>query len=606
VTRRLFFIAVSLLISCIGFASSQTADVIRDGIGLQQSPKAKLEEASSDAKVLEAAGLKADEGDGLLKYLKSRTLSESDLRKINDVLKRMSDSDFEVRLKASRDILAFGPAAFGPLRKAALIDTSNINAADFELAHRATEVLKSIEKVPYSQVSAAVVRACGKAPTADTNRVLLAFLPLADGPSVAEEIRKVLIANALRDGKVEPALVEGLKDPSALKRRYAAEALIRGGNEKSRIRIPEAFPLVRAATKIEPDSDAKFAMSFLAATISRDVSAIEELLATLPQLKRGHLWQVEDFLLQLAGDAPPKTVFATSADSLKKAQATWQDWWKQHRDTLNLDEFAYRPRTQGTMLIVLSDFRLGSGSVAELGPDLTELWRINNFSSSPADALMLPDGRLVVAEMNSSSITFRETNGTVLSRKPIVGDQARRVFGGSPLQLQLLPDGSILVICRNQITVMKSDESQKVVYDRANIHDISSAAVLPNGETALMLQNGPNHLVFLDKAYKEIVGRNAKVGQPWYQSHMIAPTAGRLVFTEQTQVVEYDIAKGEIVWKKAAVQPRCLQRLPNGHTLIVEGAAQNNNRIVEVTPAGDEIWSHALPPGTYINRAYRR
>ena len=69
-------------------------------------------------------------------------------------------------------------------------------------------------------------------------------------------------------------------------------------------------------------------------------------------------------------------------------------------------------------------------------------------------------------------------------------------------------------------------------------------------------------------------------------------------------VVEYDLKKNESVWKRAVNQPRSVQRLPNGNTLVVE-ATPNANRLVEFTPDGEEVWSYK-PDEMQVFRAYRR
>jgi len=78
VTRRFSFLSIVLIFIVAHPAAAQIADVIRGG-GLQSSAKTKQAEVKSDAKTLGAVGLKPDEPAALLKYLKQRTLSDSEL-----------------------------------------------------------------------------------------------------------------------------------------------------------------------------------------------------------------------------------------------------------------------------------------------------------------------------------------------------------------------------------------------------------------------------------------------------------------------------------------------------------------------------------------------
>ncbi len=568
---------------------------------------ALFEAAKADKAALAAAKIAPADADGLLAYFERRTLSEVDANAIQAVIERLGAESFGERLKAMDDAEKYGPAAVGPLRKATLIDPTNVNAANFELAYRAGEVLKRLEKVPHAGIAVAAVRALAKVPHPRTARVLLGFLPQADDQSTAEEIQRTLVAVASAGGKADPFLVESLKDRSPQKRVFAATALIEGGDAKSRVRVPDAYPKVVEAARVEADPDAKFVMTLALAVTARDKDAVGAILAMLPELPRGRLWQAEDLLLVLAGADAPKLAFGATKPAVVKAQAAWQAWWAKALPSIDLDKLAYTPRVQGKTLLVVMDQRNGSGYVAELGPDMKERWRITNLSS-PHDAQVLADGTVAVAENNINSVSVRDTAGRVLSQKATAGNAARRV-SGPPHQLQVLPGGDLFVVCRNAVLEMKRDKpDQAVVFDRSLTHDITAAVRLPNGETAVQLQTGPDHLIFLDKAGKEIPDRKVKVGPPPYQSHMANSGEDRVLISEQQKVVEYDIKENKVVWSHPIVNARSVQRLPNGNTLIVDGNgnADGSNRVVEVTPAGEEVWSHRLASGVMIFRAYRR
>src|SRR5688572_15868816 len=104
-------------------------------------PTEPADPAVADRKALDAANLKADDPKGLLDYLRQRTLSDTDLSKIQAVIRRLGSDDFAERLKAAVEVERFGPAAVGPLRAASQNDT------DYEVAYQAGECLKRMEKV---------------------------------------------------------------------------------------------------------------------------------------------------------------------------------------------------------------------------------------------------------------------------------------------------------------------------------------------------------------------------------------------------------------------------------------------------------------------------
>jgi hypothetical protein len=68
-------------------------------------------------------------------------------------------------------------------------------------------------------------------------------------------------------------------------------------------------------------------------------------------------------------------------------------------------------------------------------------------------------------------------------------------------------------------------------------------------------------------------------------------------------VREYDLKEGKPVWTKSVNQPKSVQRLPNGNTLILDSGA---NRLLEVTPDGEEVWSYTPSNGMVLFRGYRR
>ena len=580
-------------------------------VGLPPVPPADqagpVDAAKVDKAALDAAKIDPQDAAALLGYFELRTLTDVDAGRIQAAIARLGAESFGDRLKAMGEVEAFGPAAVGPLRKATVIDPTNVNAANFEVVYRSGEVLKRLESVPHAGIAAAAVRALAKVPDPRTTRVLLGFLPQADDQATAEEIQRTLTAVASVGGKADAFLVESLTDRSPLKRVTAATALIEGGDAAQRVRVPDAYAKVVAAARAEADPEVKFAINFALAVTSRDKDAVGAILGMLPDLPRGRLWQAEDLLLVLAGVDAPKVTFGASKAAVAKAQVVWQAWWAKASPTIDLDKLAYRPRLQGKTLLVVMDPRNGSGYVAELGADMKERWRMTNLSSA-FDAQVLADGTVAVAENTVYSVSIRDTTGKVLAQKAVTGNAARRV-SGNPQQLQILPGGDFLVACNNVVLEMKRDKpDQSIVYDRSTNYDIVAAARLPGGETAVMLRNGPDHLVFVDKAGKELPDRKVKIGVPNYQAHLANSGEDRLLVSESLKVVEYDLKEKKPVWSHPTGNARCLQRLPNGNTLIVEGngTADGSNRVVEVTPAGEEVWTHRLGGGLIILRAYRR
>lgn len=554
----------------------------------------------ADAKALEAAGLKPDDPGPLLAYFRQRTLSDTDVGRILAVIRRFAEDDFDERLKAQAEAERFGPAAVGPLRTA----QADPNP---EIAYRAAESLKRLEKVPHASVALAGTRALARLKPPEAAEVLIGFLPLADDDAVAEEIRKTLVLLAVRDGKADPALLAALSDPTPIRRAAAGIALIEGGPADRRVRVPDAFPKVRAAAAAEEDVDTKFQLVHALLTTARDKDAVGLLIDLLPDLPRGRLWQAEDYLVQLAGTSAPNVRFGRGRDSLVQAKDAWKGWWAAASANADLEKFRYQPRIAGRTLLVLTDLSFGSrGTVLELGPDMKERWKITNLGTT-MDAQFLPNGTVLIAEQGGR-LSLRDTAGRHIPDPTV---EAVNRAGLDIQSIQVLPNENLIAIGRNAIVEFKKGNGAEVIrYDRP-LGDITAATRLPDGTTAVLVLTAPNYFVFLDDKGKEQPSRTLKAGMPHYQAGMEVSGRDRLLVTENNQVVEYDLKENKSVWSKAVPgQPRSVQRLPNGNTLIVLSSGNSSSgRVIEVTPEGEEVWSYTPSgklAGLMPSRAIRR
>jgi hypothetical protein len=265
----------------------------------------------------------------------------------------------------------------------------------------------------------------------------------------------------------------------------------------------------------------------------------------------------------------------------------------------------------------LSDLRFNrDGTVLELGPDLKERWRISGLAM-PTDAQLLSNGTLAISGQHSSGITIRDTEGRLLANRPVTIGMRENV---AVQQLQWLPNDHLLLVGRNAVVELKKDSDTLVMQYSRPQHDILSARRLPDGTTAVLIQNGnaPFNCFFLDSNGKPLPDRRLTIGPLHYQGAVMdAPAPNRLLVTEQARVTEYDTQTGKSVWQYSpGGQPRSVQRLPNGNTLlVVDGSggmfsnATDPGRVIEVTPEGDEVWTYQLDSragGLVLAKAYRR
>ena len=576
----------------------------------------KLSADATDDDALKQAGLTTTDAASLIEYLKVRTLTDIDQNKIGDVIKKFGADDFDDRVRATEEVERFGPAAIGPL-KAAEKDS------DPEVAYRARQALKRMEKVPHSQVAAAAVRAVVKLKPKEAAAVLIGFLPMADTDEVAEEIRAGLTALAITDGKPDPAIVAALDDKSVVRRAAAYVALIEGGPPGERIRNKEAFPLVKAAVRKETDTDAKFRGLWAMLMTSREKEFVPDLIAMIPKLPRGRIWQLEEFLLQVAGDAKPDARFGKSEEQLTKAKDAWAGWWAKKADAFDLVKFEFKPRITGFTDIIEHDGRgFGMFRVVTLGPDLKEKVKLGgtgvNQMQTPSDVKKLANGNYLVAEQNGNRVTERDSTGKIVKTTNV----------SQPLSIDVTPDGGLVVVCRNQIVQYDKEQKQTWLYPR-NQYDIMGGRLMPDGHVVFLTNTYQGGNCFrLDKNGKEVnfplmtwgsrvanafrAEKDREAGRPHtfgrFQQYQSIDATGddKLMVCEFNRVVEYDLKTGKDLWKYDVNYPTSCQRLPNGNTLITLANHQPNGKVIEVDATGETLWEYESKDGLRAARAYRR
>ena len=550
-------------------------------------------EQLSDADALKKANLTETDGDKLIEYLHQRTLTESEQGRIAEIIKRFGVDDFEERVRATQEIESYGPAAIAPL-KAAARDT------DAEVAFRARQALKKVETVPHSAVASAAVRAVVKLKPDGAAGALIGFLPLADDESVADAIRDALTSLAVgKDGKADPALIAALADSSPARRAAAYTALIQGGPADQLIRIKDAYPRVRDAIRKEADLETRFVGLWALALTTREKEFVPELIALIPKLPRGRIWQLEDLLLQLAGSHPKDGRFLKSPESLARAAGAWQAWWKEKGSEIDLVKFDYKQRVAGYTDLLEIDVRFVTpGRLVSLGHDLKERWRITGLLS-PGDARLAPNGHYYIVESNYSRVTERETSGKII-RTINVGSQ--------PVNVNLLPSGGLLVICRGSVLEFDKDGKQTQNYNRPNnTHDIFAGERLPNGEVVLVTRNNqPKATALILDAKLKLTDRKLTLGQIHNYQTMDVVGDDRVLVCESNGVAEYEIKSGKETWRFACNNPNSCQRLINGNTLICEMNFSPNGRVIEVDPSGEIVWEYQGKDSLRPGRAYRR
>ena len=393
-----------------------------------------------------------------------------------------------------------------------------------------------------------------------------------------------------------------------MRRAAAAVALVEGGAGRATTLLPK----VLAAAVAESEPDARFQMLFALAATARQKPAVAPLVELLPKLPRGRQWQIEDFLLQLAGSNAPTTPLGRYAAG-DPARAAWLKWWTTTADGFDLAAAKFVPRTTGGLLLVGSAPPVESAVVHELGPDLLERWRLPPVARL-ADVRPLPDGTVHLGERLPGNAGFR-----VSVVDPITGQRVRtRLFPvKAPNQLDVpytqahpLAGDGVLLVGPGEVAEYAGGKPEAVfAYQRQQKMDVAAACRLADGRTLVIVKGGPPHALFLDQAGAEIPDLTLPLASPQYNAAVTAVGADRVLVAEPDGLAEYDVTAGKLVWKHTFAGARMtygVQRLPNGNTLSV-AVGPAGSQVTEVTPTNDVVWVYT-PPGSQVQlfRAFQR
>jgi HEAT repeat protein len=276
------------------------------------------QQVAEDEALLKSAGVVADER-GLREFFVKLTPSKEDQKRLGALIDLLANDSFRVREKAVADLIAAGPVALPLLSRAS-------QDADLETRRRAEQCIHGIERRFSPAVVAAAVRLMPIRRPTDACAVLLAYLPFA-GAEIEEEVLGAVLALGSRDGKIDTAVLTGLKDQLPVRRAAAALVLGRLGDaaQQAEVRklLMEADPTVRL----------RAAQGLLAA---RDKAALPILIDLLQSGTTQVAQTAEDLLRNVAGDRAP-TVFLGEADATRaKARQTWAAWYNVHGAELDL------------------------------------------------------------------------------------------------------------------------------------------------------------------------------------------------------------------------------------------------------------------------------
>jgi hypothetical protein len=539
------------------------AGVVLAGLVAPCSARADESVQAADETALREAGVETS-AKAMLAFFRVRTLAGADQARLTAAVRRLGDSIFTVREKATQDLIAADRPALPFLRPA-------LNDSDLEIARRARRCIDSIESGSGAALELAAARLLAGFNPPGAAEVVLNYLPFADNTDTEEELLTTLAVVGVHHGKAEPQLIAALTDPIAVRRSAAAWVLGRSPEVEQRAAVktllndPEATVRLRAAQG-------------LIAGRERDaVPALVSLLGTAPV---SIAWQAEELLCRLAGEQAPPVSIGSGADSDRaKSRDAWQVWWRTQGPKLDLAHLDMEKRLLGLTLIVAFDGFGNQGKVWETRSDHRPRWEIGNLQG-PINASMVSANRVLIAEHNGKRVTERDLKGNIVWQHQIANNQY-------PIACQRLPNGNTFIATYNQVQEV-TPSGKQVYYYPCTQGIIYSAQKRPDGRIAYVTSNGK--LVELDDKGKELRSISLGPNAGWVTVETLP--RGRFLVPQPAsgKVLELDEA-GKTLVEYSVPNANAATKLPNGNILVCR---HNDRTVAEVNRAGKVIWEQRL------------
>ncbi len=494
------------------------------------------------------------DGPALLAFFRERTLTEADRERLADLVRQLGSDDFAQREKASAALVARGTPAVPFLRPAA-------TSTDAEVARRARACLEEIDRGPGPALPAAAVRLLARRKPAGAVEALLCFAPLADDPSIEDEVAAALVALGLHDGKADVALLEALRDKEPARRAVAVAAVARATDAGQRA----------AARRLLTDPDAAVRFRAAVAVLSgRDRDGLAALVDLLSDASTAWADRAENALFQLAGEQAPEIKGA------EKRQTAWQRWLRERGDKVDLARLESEPPFLGYTLAVEPEI----GNVWECDRAGKVLWKMTGLAR-PHYARRLPNGHVLVCEYDARRVTERDSGGAILWSHTVT----------DPRYVERLSNGNTFIadIGRAFEVTAAGKEVWSLLFDPGATH--LGIHRKPNGNVVSL--SIPGHLREATRGGRTVRSFDFPRGH-WCGVQALPDNHYLAADLQVGRIVEVD-ATGKIVWECRVAGACFAIRRPDGRTLVSQ-----SRRLVAVDRAGTIVWENAASPGSNV------
>src|SRR5262245_19414051 len=521
----------------------------------------------ADEKLLQDAGVKVD-GPSLVTFFQRRIPRAEDEQRLRQLINQLGNDRFPLREKASRELIALGTPALKALR------TAIVNL-DREVVRRARACIAAIEND--SELPGVAARVLARKAPGGAVAALLACLPFADGEFVEEEMLAALAVLAARPGKVEPALIDAARDPEPARRGASAFVLGRHADRDQR----------ELAVKLL--SDPSYLVRFRAAQgvlAGKDPRAVPKLIDLLADAPAELAQRAEEMLLLLAREEAPASPFKQATpDSRREHREAWARWWTSHAKNVDLARLTDQHPQFGYTIIAQSN------KVFEWDRAGHVRWTLGDVNM-PIEALMLPNGHVLITENAGQRVTERDLTGKIHWEYK-TPDQA--------LSGRRLPNGNTFISTNSSVSEVTRDGKQVYLHrfpQGGGGSRINCACKLRNGRI-LVLTDGGN-MDEVDAGTGKVLVAHQAPDRSSYSVEALPGGGWLLAAYGSGKVIEYNAA-GQSVWEQKLQSAFHATRLPNGNTLI---ASYSVKRVVEVNRSGETVWEKQAD--NLLWRAHRR
>jgi HEAT repeat protein len=493
----------------------------------------------------------------LLDEFRNRTLTEQERGHALELIGKFRDPSPDIRAKAAEDIIGMGPRIASLLRQ--IMDRRDAGPNNDQVAELVRQCLSAIEGGSSKPLPEAAPRLLALRRPRGTIETLLAYIPVAESDTIGAQIIDLLATVGCSDGKGYPALVGALQDKESVRRAAAAVALCKG-------KADEELPEVR---KLLADGDPTVRLrAAVALAHSGDKNAVPVLIALLGELSLDQVWEAEDLLATLAGDAAPNQRVGNDKASRAATVDAWKAWWRKEEKKVDLAKLNQAGQRSSLLLVV----EMQGGRILEVSRDGRIRWQVQGLQW-PWDAEVCRNGNIFVTQQNTNHVSMWSRQGKELWKSPC----------NMPFYCQQLRNGNIFVACRQQISEFDINGKEISSTQLAHLNWIVGGYKYPNGHIGLISQQG--QYVRLDASGKQVKSYQLNLPGAVLTNAEVLPGDRVLAALNTSRVAEYN-DQGKAVWESNVNNPAFPHRLPNGHTLV----AQNGmNHLYELDRKGKII-----------------